>query len=153
MNFKKKTHCIRGHERIPINLAKYGDCKLCRDERTKLWCKNNPERKALQDFKSKRSIKHKFNILHHGAIRRNRTFELTFEQFKNFIQDKKCSYCGGNLPEMGAGLDRIDSNLGYTLDNITTSCYTCNMMKRKLSTQEFLGHCKKILNFTAGVVS
>lgn len=56
----KKTHCKRGHERTPDNLASNGACKECvklaskrwnernpglASERTKIWCKNNKEKR------------------------------------------------------------------------------------------------------------
>lgn len=40
-----KTHCIRGHEFTPENTLKIKgtgrNCKKCRSEANKIWCKNN----------------------------------------------------------------------------------------------------------------
>jgi hypothetical protein len=41
---KRKTHCLRGHERTPENVTPKGSCKKCRYERAKVWVKEHPER-------------------------------------------------------------------------------------------------------------
>lgn len=42
------------------------------------------------------------------------------------------------------GLDRIDSTVGYRLDNLATCCWNCNRAKSTLEQSEFLAHVKKI---------
>ena len=65
------------------------------------------------------------------------------------MRNKNCTYCGDNIP--GIGLDRINNTIGYTIDNIASCCTTCNMMKHKLSHQEFINKCIKISKcFTDG---
>jgi hypothetical protein len=44
-----------------------------------------------------------------------------------------------------ASVDRIDSSLGYTLDNIHLVCYQVNMMKSNLSVDELKAWCHKII--------
>lgn len=44
------------------------------------------------------------------------------------------------------GLDRIDSALSHTIDNILPCCWTCNWMKRNLGLEKFLIHIMKINN-------
>lgn len=43
--------------------------------------------------------------------------------------DQPCYYCGHPLNETGIGLDRLDSDRGYVLDNVVPCCGTCNMAK------------------------
>ena len=69
-------------------------------------------------------------------------FGLTFDEFSTFWQ-QPCSYCGDDIETIG--LDRVDSNGGYFIDNVVSCCITCNKMKMALSAEEFINHIKKIL--------
>jgi 5-methylcytosine-specific restriction endonuclease McrA len=46
------------------------------------------------------------------------------------------------------GIDRIDSNKGYTMDNCVSCCWTCNRMKGNMTQQNFLEHISKINVFS-----
>lgn len=74
--------------------------------------------------------------------RKNKEFLLTKEAFKS-IRKEACVYCGwGNKRHIG--IDRIDSNQGYTVDNIVPACTTCNLMKYKFTKDSFLERCYRI---------
>ena len=45
------------------------------------------------------------------------------------------------------GIDRLNSKLGYFLDNCVPCCATCNTMKMSLGEKEFITHINKISNF------
>lgn len=45
------------------------------------------------------------------------------------------------------GIDRIDSNKGYSIDNCVTACWTCNEMKNNSRIDDFLLQVNKISNF------
>jgi hypothetical protein len=89
-----------------------------------------------------------------------RTFELTFEQFLE-LTAQPCTYCG-RPPETSAwngkmngafvynGLDRVDNDLGYTLDNVVACCGRCNLMKRDLSAGDFIDQCRRIAERSRG---
>jgi hypothetical protein len=63
---------------------------------------------------------------------------LSFDDFKE-LRIKPCHYCGNYIGDGGYGLDRKDSNLGYTLENIVPCCRECNITKMdKLSYEEML---------------
>lgn len=90
-------------------------------------------------------------------------FKLTKEQFKDLTQNS-CSYCN-NPPSLiytgrskngkkqynGSytynGIDRIDSDLGYTLTNVTTACKICNKAKLDLSKKEFIEWITRLVKF------
>lgn len=64
-----------------------------------------------------------------------------------------CTYCGiassNHVTYKGEekfynGIDRIDSNKGYTKDNVTTACVTCNKAKNDLSLEEFINWIARI---------
>lgn len=61
---------------------------------------------------------------------------ISFEEYCHLIS-KPCAYCTGPLPPQGVGLDRKDSEAGYTPDNVVPCCGTCNGIKSdKLSHEE-----------------
>lgn len=89
------------------------------------------------------------------ALRRNITFQLSIEEFKE-ITKKNCFYCGV-APYMVSykkqkersqyiymGIDRKDSSLSYTIDNCAPCCKICNWMKRTMSVNAFLTHIESI---------
>jgi hypothetical protein len=115
--------------------------------------------------KDNRSIETTYNALYgaykKGASDRGFSFELTKDEFKSFL-DKDCYYCDSKpsnvyqiknsktgevragVPITYNGIDRVDNNLGYTMDNSITCCETCNRMKRSHEYNFFLDHVKKI---------
>ena len=83
-----------------------------------------------------------------SAQKRNINFGLTKETFLNLIS-KPCNYCGVTdltfYKTKGAGgIDRIDSNKDYTIDNCVSCCGMCNQMKLDYTTEQFLNKCLKI---------
>ena len=85
-----------------------------------------------------------------GAISRGLSWELTLEDIKN-LSSKNCYYCGieplnrtyskynkTNREVLTNGIDRIDNNKGYLLENTTTCCSKCNRMKSNFTLDEFL---------------
>ena len=82
-----------------------------------------------------------------GAKRRNFEWNLTFEQVKDIIE-KPCAYCGTfGTNKMKAfkysntytysGIDRVDSNIGYEIDNVVSCCNICNRAKSNMKLDEF----------------
>jgi hypothetical protein len=61
-----------------------------------------------------------------------------------------CAYCG-EIPNELNGLDRIDNNKGYTIDNVVPCCKNCNWAKNDLSINEFKKHIEKIYHYSKGV--
>ena len=78
-----------------------------------------------------------------SAFRHGRKFELVKEDMYLFYQ-KDCYYCGDNMKTVG--IDRIDNNLGYTKTNTVPCCKYCNWMKNSHGADEFIEHCRKIVN-------
>lgn len=88
-----------------------------------------------------------------GARNRKLEFSISEEDFRRIILGD-CSYCGlpptaiepakgyGNVKY--TGIDRIDPSRGYTLDNCTSCCGTCNRLKMALTKDEFINQVAKI---------
>ena len=96
-----------------------------------------------------------------GAKVRNINWDLTLEQFEE-LTSKNCIYCGSkpdlHIRNIGKntvdgymnGIDRIDSNKGYNINNCVPCCKICNIMKSDLSKDIFLEHVSKIYHFNQG---
>lgn len=44
------------------------------------------------------------------------------------------------------GIDRLNSSIGYEVDNCVPCCYICNRAKAQLDDKTFLNHITKIYN-------
>jgi hypothetical protein len=91
----------------------------------------------------------RFTKLKSGAKQRGLKFDLTIDQYKNLI-DNNCIYCIGPLPKSGAGLDRIDNNKGYTIDNVVPCCRNCNVLRSNLLTKEEMHRVISLLHEMRG---
>jgi hypothetical protein len=93
-----------------------------------------------------------------SARARGLDFTLTRERVKD-ITKQNCYYCGAvpagisycrntKSKEHSAyiynGMDRQDNNLGYVEGNCVPCCWTCNNMKSKFNTKEFIEHIRLI---------
>lgn len=99
------------------------------------------------------SLKSRFYNYRTKAHQRNLSFELDEYQFLHLTQEL-CYWCGAPPSNIHTGLngnyifngiDRIDNNLGYTLDNCVACCAKCNMMKRGMTQEEWIAQMKRIL--------
>lgn len=96
-----------------------------------------------------------------GAKNRNLCFELSFDQFKSIVI-QNCHYCGAqpklnildkkekNHPNHCAidvymnGIDRIDSNIGYIIDNCVPCCAICNRAKMDQPYDKFVNYINRL---------
>lgn len=71
-----------------------------------------------------------------------------------FFFKQNCYYCGNapsnkrtrdtGIATYYQGLDRVDNNLGYTIENIVPCCKYCNSFKLDRTEEEFYKHVDKI---------
>lgn len=104
--------------------------------------------------------KSSYNHLKDGVRRTNlkrkkqKSFNLTFEEFLSFVEIKNCHYCNNPIDwvkHTGLGqhkynLDRKDSNKGYSVDNCVVCCKQCNYMKGSEFTYEEFKEVTKLLD-------
>lgn len=90
----------------------------------------------------------KYKSYQASAKRRGNEFSISYEEFVSFWQ-KPCFYCDELI--MTIGLDRVDNDLGYAIDNIVSCCAICNWMKRSLPQDVFIDRCYKIANKNATI--
>lgn len=97
-----------------------------------------------------------------NARKRSIEFNISFETFNNTIIEN-CYYCGSEPTEVSNrfktrqdkkqitlkqnGIDRLNNNLGYVINNIVTCCSKCNLMKNIYSVDDFLNHVYKITKY------
>ena len=93
-----------------------------------------------------------------SARKRGFSWELSSEQFDAIIC-QHCTYCG--CPPSNAtrskgrhssewvwnGIDRVDSALGYVLENVVPCCEICNKAKRDLSYDEFVAWIARLVEY------
>jgi hypothetical protein len=81
------------------------------------------------------------------AIQKSRVtgikFDIPKEEYMKIVV-LPCHYCGMQKFETGTGLDRINSALGYSLNNVVPCCHFCNIMKSIFPKEMFLTAVKNI---------
>ena len=89
-----------------------------------------------------------------AAKARNLDFKLTRDDFLSIVlQD--CHYCGSqpdkeiSVERLNGifkynGIDRIDNDKGYTLDNVVPCCKICNRAKSSMNYDDFIKWIRKI---------
>jgi len=104
----------------------------------KKWKLNNPNKvKALNKswntrFPLRRRLSHARDI----ARTRKHQCSITDEQFISYWS-QPCVYCFKSIiEETGIGLDRLDNNKHYTVDNVAPCCGNCNKIRGDYLTHE-----------------
>jgi hypothetical protein len=123
----------------------YSMCKECCQKRGKEYYQEHKKERKIYRRKHRHTLNGRYFTYKNTAKKRNLKFDLTLEQFEK-ITSQLCYYCREYTKDREfCGIDRVNSNFGYVLDNCVPCCETCNYMKRNLTTEEFLSHIKKIL--------
>ncbi len=92
-----------------------------------------------------------------NARDRNKEWSLTKKDFKILTQSK-CFYCDSEPSQIVLGngenncngnyiyngIDRLDNNIGYIIDNCVSCCKRCNYAKHNMTKDEFIELVKKI---------
>jgi hypothetical protein len=92
-----------------------------------------------------------YNKYYNGARTRKILFTITDTQFNNIINND-CYYCK-SIPEKFSGIDRLDNNEGYNIDNCIPCCSTCNILKHTLSYNDFIKQIERIYNNLNNITS
>jgi hypothetical protein len=103
-------------------------CKFCKSQIDSKYCRT-PNGK-FKEYRSRAKFK--------GI-----DFTLTKDEFMSFWQSP-CYYCGYSIHTVG--IDRIDSSVGYRLENCRSCCAYCNKAKNDMSEERFLTMCRDVAN-------
>lgn len=99
-------------------------CKGC-------YFKQNPNKYKEHKYRVKKyaeTLNGKFINAKRQAKERKIEWNISKKEYEYLIT-KSCDYCKGSLLTKGTGLDRIDSNLDYSVYNVVPCCTSCNSIK------------------------
>ena len=128
--------CIHCHQDLPLT-------SFNKDKRTK-----NGLRTNCRDCQS--SFAKKFNALNlrnpnepttrfssarSNALKRNISWSIAYEEYIELIKNN-CYYCSAEIKTVGVGLDRLNNNLGYEVENVVACCKACNLGRNQFFTPE-----------------
>ena len=121
------------------------------------WRKDNPLfARALDDVRHKKyrvkrleysrmrsqTLNGRYGSIKKSAERMGREFLITKEHLEKHWKNP-CFYCGIKMKNVG--FDRVDNSIGYTENNIVPSCFPCNRAKGKMSQDNFISMCVRIV--------
>jgi hypothetical protein len=98
------------------------------------------------------SLKNLYTNYRCTASARGIQFLLSVDDFNKLVKGE-CRYCGVgpsrvrmfiNNPVIYNGIDRVDSDRDYTVDNCVSCCSFCNTLKSDMSEKEFYTWINKI---------
>ena len=136
------AECEKSYSLIFKNgMSKYCSEECVREVRLRAQKKNRDQRKETALMNSDYNAKLVFDRYRIRSPKRGLVFELTLEDFK-IASKKPCYYCNEKYDSIG--FDRLDSEIGYTVENSVPCCAMCNMMKRKYDINDFIYKCKNI---------
>jgi hypothetical protein len=122
-------------------------CKECTTKHGKQYYQYNKEKDSERKKKYNQTLEGRFTSFKSRSKQKNRIQELTFEQFTD-ITKQTCHYCGQFLEGKNyCGIDRTNSSIGYILNNCVPCCQACNEGKMSRTKEQFLEHCRKIVDF------
>jgi hypothetical protein len=142
---------IKTDKGMKYSTKKYdGICECC-GEKGEFTFRKTICDKCFLDKENKKPLEEKLIKLVNGSIKskakRNLIHSLTKEEIKDQLikQDYKCFYTGLKFSDkIIASVDRIDSNKGYTKNNIVICDKNINIMKSSLDMETFKKYIKLI---------
>jgi len=151
-HFRAKVKCVCGNEFI----AKCTDLRINRTKSCKdcAWAKRS-KTKSIQVSQNQQMFK---RLILDRCKKHNIEISITVEDYGKIIK-QNCFYCNDEPklttrfstrkyvnaePMFANGIDRIDSSIGYTLENCIPCCTSCNYAKHKLTQDEFYEKIRKI---------
>jgi len=108
-------------------------------------------KEKLKLARQKSILSNYYKIYKYGAKKRRLVFDITLEEFKIIIK-QNCIYCNlstenNNSKKKANGIDRINNDLGYVIENCVPCCLRCNRMKMDISMVDFKKKIIDIYNF------
>lgn len=112
-------------------------------------------RKPKKKTEGQSVYKFYFGCYKTSARKRGLEFSLSFENFK-YLTGLSCNYCNEEPQEKIKnyrsvkgqikfnGIDRVNNDLGYSLENCVPCCKDCNRAKQCMSEEDFINLIQKI---------
>jgi hypothetical protein len=136
----------------------YGYARTSKPGRFDIGDKNDENRQTKRRTQSNGAFNCLFSAYRYGAAKRGYEWGLTKRQFAA-LSGLVCHYCGAEPSQEHRqnpytftynGIDRLDNNKGYTIDNCVPCCGTCNTAKATMGYDEFLGWINKVHEYQRG---
>lgn len=141
-------------------------CKICKTTESLRWKKELCSSCYNKQWRENNSLKVKeYNLTDEtrfirsksSAKFRNIDWKISLSEFK-VLCNKECYYCTNlicNKVLFSSGLDRINNDIGYQIDNVVSCCESCNLIKNEtLSSEEMKLVAKYIISLrTEGQVT
>ena len=145
-----RAYYIRNREKLKASAkARY----LANPEKVKAaakaWGQAHPEAKRKLRQKSASNVDARWTNIVSSAKRRRLPKFVNLDQM-NLLKEKMmnaCFYCGFAVPEGHRlnGLDCVDPNEGYTVENTVSACTPCNIMKNIKTIDAFVSHVRRVI--------
>ena len=153
-NVKFCSTCCKQFNMIDFNGNKPNTetktCLSCREKNKK---QDKLRDKTHRNLLSRININQSFSSYIKDAKRRNIDFHLSKELFCNIIE-KNCHYCGEiNEEKKFNGIDRMESTLGYSVENCVSCCSLCNYLKNRTPMNIFLKRVRHIVSYKENNIS
>lgn len=118
-----------------------------------------------QNFDEDWGYKTALKRIRRDAKRSGREFDIDIDDFK-FLSQQNCHYCNAEpsniLMYRGrnsftlrhftySGLDRINNDMGYYLDNVVPCCFVCNRAKNSMSYKDFMDWLNKLTRYRSSL--
>lgn len=112
-------------------------------KKKKIYYQEKKELILIGNSKWRQTLNGKYVSYRNNAKQRGIEWNLTKEDFQKYWQ-VDCHYCGDKIETIG--IDRVNSLIGYEIDNIIPCCYGCNISKMDYSYDEFIMRIMKVFN-------
>lgn len=134
--------CLECKKDIRVRNDGLHDKTACCSKCMGKWRKENFEKRYIDALP--KDIRYKYIHFKCNAKRKNRIipFELTKEECEKMCESN-CFYCNC---KRCLGIDRVDNNKGYTVQNCVPCCGICNTMKMDMTKESFIIKISQILN-------
>lgn len=117
-------------------------CQTCRSQNK---VQNLKRDRELRNLWTRTNLNRTFYSYQKEAAKRDIEFHLTKDEFMEIIKEN-CVYCGDISEEKQFnGVDRVDSNGHYTIDNCVSACTLCNYLKHAMPVELFFQRIEHIL--------
>lgn len=125
-------------------------CKICNNKQASIWAKNNYEKVIFMKKERRKDVRYSLvESAKTRSLKKNLTFDISVNDIiipeycpaLNIKLIKSSNRLSSNSPS----IDRIDSNKGYTKDNIQILSFKANAMKNNASKEELITFAKWIL--------
>ena len=112
----------------------------------KKWRDANPEKVKEINEKKNNNINYSYVNYKNSASIKQLVFDITKEEFIKLVETP-CNYCDIIQEKGFNGIDRMNSTIGYVIDNCVSCCAMCNYMKGCLDKDIFIQRVEHIITY------